>query len=117
MVRTAAMAQDVPKAEWLLGYNYVPINLTTEVPAYSANGRSSQVAIDFSRCVSGVVDLGGYHKGVIDGYNIDNIVSDTQGTSTLLLEVSREHRRYLFYNSICGTEARCPQERNVRGQR
>jgi hypothetical protein len=67
----AALAQDVPKAEWFLSYNYVRVNSATNVPAYSSNGGSSQIAINFSKYVSGVVDLGGYYNGIVGGYNIN----------------------------------------------
>ncbi len=68
----AAFAQDVPKAEWFLGYNYVRINSTTKVSSYSSNGGSSQLAYNFSKYIAGVFDIGGYHNGVVSGYNIDN---------------------------------------------
>src|SRR3954471_20121098 len=68
----AAFAQDVPKLEWFLGYNYVRVNSTTQISPYSANGGSSQVAYNFSKYISGVFDIGGYHNGVVNGFNIDN---------------------------------------------
>ena len=67
-----ATAQDVPKAEWFLGYNYVRVNSTTQISSYSANGGSSQLALNFGKWVSGVFDIGGYHNGVVNGYEIDN---------------------------------------------
>src|SRR5436305_13542377 len=68
----AAFGQDVPKAELFLGYNYVRVNSTTQIPAYSANGGSSQFAYNFSKYVSAVFDIGGYHNNVISGYKVDN---------------------------------------------
>ena len=68
----AAFAQDVPKFEWFLGYNYVRVNSTTRISSYSANGGSSQVAYNFNKYLSGVFDIGGYHNGVVNGFNIDN---------------------------------------------
>jgi opacity protein-like surface antigen len=68
----AAFAQDVPKAELFLGYNYVRVNSTTNISSYSSNGGSSQFALNFGKWVSGVFDIGGYHNGVVNGYNIDN---------------------------------------------
>jgi len=68
----AAFAQDVPKLEWFLGYNYVRVNSTTQISSYSSNGGSSQLAYNFSKYISGVFDIGGYHNGVVNGYNIDN---------------------------------------------
>ncbi len=68
----ATFAQDVPKAEWFLGYNYVRINSTTKVPSYSSNGGSSQLVYNFNKYIGGVFDIGGYHNGVISGYSIDN---------------------------------------------
>jgi len=69
-----AFGQDVPKGEWFLGYNYVRVNSTTDVPAFSSNGGSSQVAINFNKYLSGVVDLGAYHNGVIGGYSVNNTI-------------------------------------------
>ena len=68
----AAFAQDVPKLEWFLGYNYVRVNSTTQISSYSSNGGSSQLAYNFSKYIAGVFDIGGYHNGVVNGYNIDN---------------------------------------------
>lgn len=65
-------AQDVPKAEAFLGYNYVRVNSTTNISSYSSNGGSAQFALNFGKWVSGVADIGGYHNGVVNGYNIDN---------------------------------------------
>jgi len=65
-------AQDVPKLEWFLGYNYVRVNSTTQISSYSSNGGSSQLTYNFSKYISGVFDIGGYHNGVVNGYNIDN---------------------------------------------
>ena len=70
----AAFAQDVPKAEWFLGYNYVRINSTSSISAYSQNGGSSQFALNFGKWVSGVFDIGGYHNGTVNGYEIDNTI-------------------------------------------
>ena len=70
----AAFAQDYPKGEWFLGYNFVRINSTSSISSYSANGGSSQVAINFSKYVGGVIDLGGYHNGEVNGYSIDNTI-------------------------------------------
>jgi hypothetical protein len=70
----AAIAQDVPKAEWFLGYNYVRVNSTSTISSYSSNGGSSQLAINFGKWVSGVFDIGGYHNGVVNGYEIDNTI-------------------------------------------
>ncbi len=68
----AAFAQEAPKAEWFLGYNYVRVNSTTKVSSFSSNGGSSQLALNFGKYMSGVFDIGGYHNGVVNGYNIDN---------------------------------------------
>src|SRR4051812_23123255 len=68
----AAVAQDVPASELFLGYNFVRVNSTTNISAYSSNGASSQFALNFNKWLSGVVDVGGYHNGVVNGHNIDN---------------------------------------------
>lgn len=73
-VGSAAFAQDVPKAEWFLGYNYVRVNSTSTVPAFSANGGSSQLAINVNKWFAVVADLGAYHNGVIGGYSVNNTI-------------------------------------------
>jgi len=69
-----AFAQDVPKAELFLGYNFVRINSTSTISAYSTNGGSGQIAYNVGRWVSAVADFGGYHNGVINGKHIDNTI-------------------------------------------
>ena len=71
---TALEAQDVPKAEVFLGYNYVRMNGDNQTPSFSSNGGSAQLAVKMNKWVSGVFDFGGYHNGVVKGVNIDNTV-------------------------------------------
>ena len=68
----AAFAQEVPRAELFMGYNYVRVNSTTNVPAFSSNGGSGQLAVNFNKYLSGVADFGVYHNGVIGGYQVNN---------------------------------------------
>lgn len=64
-------AQDVPKAELFLGYDYVRVNSTSTVSSFSANGGGGQAVINLSRYVSGVMDLGFYHNGVVNGHEVN----------------------------------------------
>ena len=66
--------QYIPKAEWFLVYNYVRVNSTTNVPAFSSNGGSTQVAYNFGNFLSAVADLGAYHRGVVSGCSVDNTI-------------------------------------------
>src|SRR5215472_16667605 len=54
----AAAAQDYPKADIFLGYTYTRFNSAGVIPAFNANGGSGQFAYNFTKRISGVVDLG-----------------------------------------------------------
>jgi len=53
---SAAAGPAVPKAELFLGNNYVRVNSATEVPSFSSNGGSGQLAINFNKWKGAVAD-------------------------------------------------------------
>ena len=79
-------AQDVPKAEWFLGYNYVRVNSTTNISSYSSNGGSSQLALNFGKWVSAVADIGGYHKNVVTLAPSLDITTEEMDLAIVLLD-------------------------------
>ena len=72
MACSAGLAQDIPKAEMFLGYNYIRVNSATSVPSYNSHGGSGQLAINLHRYFSLVADLGGYNNNNVGGAAIDN---------------------------------------------
>ena len=48
-----AAAQDTPRVETFLGYTYQRANSASNVPAFSMNGGSGQVAVNFSKYCRG----------------------------------------------------------------
>jgi outer membrane protein OmpA-like peptidoglycan-associated protein len=71
-----AIAQDHPKFETYVGYNFTRFNSATNVPAFSANGGNGQFAINANRWLGFVADLGAVHNGNIGDYHIDSTVSN-----------------------------------------
>ena len=76
IVCTAAIAQDHPKAEVFLGYNYLRMNSATNVPAFSANGGSGQFVLNFGKWFGFVSDLGAVHNGNVGGYHLDTTLTN-----------------------------------------
>jgi len=68
----SAAAQDVPSTELFAGYTYTRVNSATNVPAFSANGASGQLAYNFNRWLAVVADIGAVHNGDIGGFQLDN---------------------------------------------
>ena len=68
----SAAAQEVPKVEGYLGYNYVHFNPATNISSFSANGGSGQFIFNFNKWISGVADLGAVHNSNFAGFSIDN---------------------------------------------
>lgn len=65
------LAQDVPKFETFLGYTYARINTSGDVPSFSANGGSGQVAVNLNKWVGLVGDFGAVHNGNISDVHLD----------------------------------------------
>src|SRR5438270_12445877 len=68
---TAFAADDHPTVETFFGFTYLRANSATNVPAFSANGGSGQIAVNFNKWVGFVGDFGGVHNGNIGGYHLD----------------------------------------------
>ena len=67
-------AQDFPRVETFLGYTYMRANSATNVPAFSANGGSGQLVLNFNKWVGVVGDFGGVHNGNIGGVKLDSTI-------------------------------------------
>ena len=71
-----ALAQDYPRAENFLGFDYVRANSATNVPAFSMNGGGGQFALNFNRWFGAVADLGAVHNGNMSGYQVDTTITN-----------------------------------------
>jgi hypothetical protein len=76
LLALAVAAQDTPKVETFLGYTYMRANSATDVPAFSMNGGSGQVAFNFNKWIGFVMDMGAVHNGNISDRNIDTTISN-----------------------------------------
>ena len=65
-------AQDYPRVETFFGYTYLRANSATNVPAFSANGGSGQLAINASKVFGFVLDVGAVHNGNISDVHLDS---------------------------------------------
>src|SRR5262249_1714905 len=70
-----AVAQEVPRAETYLGYDYVRFHSAADTPAFGANGGSGQFIYNFNKWVGAVIDLGAVHKGSLRGLDLDNTIA------------------------------------------
>src|SRR5882724_8720993 len=68
----AFAADDHPTAETFLGFTYMRANSATNVPAFSTNGGSGQLAVNFNKWVGFVMDIGAVHNGNIGGAHLDS---------------------------------------------
>lgn len=94
-----AFAADYPVAETFLGYTYMRANSATDVPAFSMNGGSGQVAVNFNRWVGVVMDLGAVHNGNINDHQLDTtLVNFLWGPRVSL----RYHRITPYFNILFG---------------
>jgi hypothetical protein len=70
-----ATAEDVPKMEAFLGYNYVRFNPDSALfPSFNANGGDGQFVYNFTQWIGGVADLGAVTAGSAGRFNIDSTV-------------------------------------------
>jgi hypothetical protein len=74
----AFAADDHPKVETFFGFNYTRVNSASNVPAFSANGGTGAVSVNFNKWVGFVSEVGTVHNG-----NISDIHLDTTLTSAL----------------------------------
>ena len=73
---TVASAQDYPRVETFLGYTYSRFNSATNVPSFSANGGSGQLALNANKWLGFVMDIGAVHNGNIHDLNLDTTMSN-----------------------------------------
>jgi opacity protein-like surface antigen len=73
---TLAAAQDYPKMETFLGYQFTRFNSATNAPSFNANGGSGQFVYNFNKWLGAVADLGAVHTGSISGVPLDNTMSN-----------------------------------------
>ena len=66
-----AYAQDVPRFETYLGYNFTRVNSGINVPAFSANGGLGEVAFNFNKWLAAVGSFPAVHNGNISDFHID----------------------------------------------
>ena len=71
-----AVAADEPRVETFLGYTYTRVNSATDVPAFSMNGGSGQVGVNFNKWIGFYMDMGAVHNGNVGGHHIDNTLSN-----------------------------------------
>ncbi len=67
-----AVADDYPKFETFLGYNYVRFYPQSNVPAFSANGGSGQFVVNPKRWLGVVLDAGAVTNQNFAGFSATN---------------------------------------------
>ena len=85
----AIAADDTPKAETFFGYNFTRVNSATNVPAFSANGGTGQLAFNFGKYFGFVSELAAVHNGNISGEHIDTTLTDFMFGPRVSLRYSR----------------------------
>ena len=70
-----AAAQVAPRVETFAGYQYTRANSATNVPAFSMNGGSGQVGVNFNRWIGVFMDMGAVHNGNINDLRTDTTVA------------------------------------------
>jgi hypothetical protein len=65
-------AEDYPRVEVFLGYNYIHFYSQNTVPSFSANGGSGQFTYNFSRWIGGVLDAGAVTNNNFAGFSVNN---------------------------------------------
>jgi hypothetical protein len=67
----AAFAQDLPRTEIYLGYQFARINSAINVPAFSANGGLGEIAFNLNKTFSVVGSFPAVHNGNINNLHVD----------------------------------------------
>ena len=100
-----ASAQDTPLVETFLGYDYQRANSATNVPAFSMNGGSGQVGVNFNKWIGFYMDMGAAHNGNISDIHIDTTVSHYLFGPRVSLRYSRirPYAQVLFGGAHLGT--------------
>ena len=69
------IADEVPKVETFLGYNFVRFNPNSGFfPSFNANGGGGQFVYNVNKWLGGVFDMGAVTKGTLGGFNVDTTV-------------------------------------------
>lgn len=96
---TMAFADDHPKVETFLGYTYLRANSATDVPSFSMNGGTGQVAVNFNKYIGFLMDIGAVHNGNISDVHLDTTMIDY----TFGPRVSLRYSRFTpFFNIMFG---------------
>jgi len=85
----AYAADDHPKVETFAGFTYMRANSATDVPAFSTNGGSGQLAVNFNKWVGFVMDMGAVHNGNIGGQHLDSTFTNYLFGPRISLRYSR----------------------------
>ncbi len=67
-----AFADDHPAVEAFAGFTYMRFNSATDVPAFSANGGTGQLAVNLNKWAGFVMDVGAVHNGNLGGNHLDS---------------------------------------------
>jgi len=89
LVVTVASAQDYPRAETFFGYTYTRANSASNVPAFSANGGSGQLALNANKWLGFVMDMGAVHNGNISDVHLDTTLTNFLFGPRISLRYSR----------------------------
>ena len=84
-----ALAADYPKVEAFAGFTYLRANSASNVPAFSANGGSGQLAVNFNKWVGFVMDIGAVHNGNIGDFHLDSTFTNYLFGPRISLRYSR----------------------------
>src|SRR5215471_11296056 len=76
LLATIASAQDYPRVETFAGFTYTRANSASNVPAFSANGGSGQLGVNFNKWVGFVADIGAVHNGNIGDNHLDTTITN-----------------------------------------
>ncbi|HEY2389571.1 MAG TPA: outer membrane beta-barrel protein [Candidatus Angelobacter sp.] len=71
LLATGAFAQDEPKFETYLGYSFTRVNSGINVPAFSANGGTGEIAFNFNKWLAAVGSFNAVHNGNISEFHVD----------------------------------------------
>ena len=66
-----AAAQETPRQEFSLQYDYLRANSATNIPSFAANGGGGQYGWNFNKWLSGVADIYAAHNGNVFGQFTD----------------------------------------------
>src|SRR3954454_1268904 len=89
LIAIGASAQDYPRVETFAGFTYTRANSASNVPAFSANGGGGQLAINPSKWVGFVMDIGSVHNGNISDQHLDSTFTNFLFGPRISLRYSR----------------------------